>query len=73
MESKSGSHGGFEVTDLDRAHFKESELSVKIMVPGYAWLDTVHAASLLDAGNYVQIIEERRSLRIACLGTAHGV
>lgn len=63
--------GDLKVTDFERNYLKKDELSVKIMAPGYACLDTGTHGSLLDAGNYIRIIEQRKRLKITCLGTAH--
>ena len=58
--------GELEITDLNRLYLDDGALSVEMMGRGYAWLDTGTHASLLDAANYVRIIEERLDLKIAC-------
>jgi glucose-1-phosphate thymidylyltransferase len=57
--------GELEITDINRAYLKSGALHVEIMGRGYAWLDTGTAASLMDAGQYVRIVEQRQGLRIA--------
>lgn len=64
---KPSARGELEITDLNNVYLKEGKLSVELLGRGFAWLDTGTHASLLQAGQYVQTIEENQSIKIACL------
>ena len=59
--------GELEITDLNRIYLNENRLNVELFGRGFAWLDTGTHKSLLQAGQYVQTIEENQGVKIACL------
>lgn len=61
------SRGEYEITDINKIYLERSQLEVGILDRGTAWLDTGTHASLMQAGQYVQVIEERQGLKIGCL------
>jgi glucose-1-phosphate thymidylyltransferase len=59
--------GEYEITDVNKEYLKRGKLHVQRMDRGTAWLDTGTFASLMQAGQYVQVIEERQGLKIGCI------
>lgn len=63
---KPSARGQLEITDLNRLYLEKGQLGVEIMGRGYAWLDTGRHEDLLHAANFVQTVESRQGLMVAC-------
>ena len=63
---KPSHRGELEITDVNKVYLERGDLNVEVMGRGYTWLDTGTHASLLQASNFIQVMEERQGLKISC-------